>query len=59
MTKPPRQLHGSIPAGAGAAGPVWRWRYGSHLADGDRVAEIRLGRQHLTLTLRTNHRRRG
>lgn len=34
--------------------PLWRWRDGSGLADGDRVAEVRLGRQQLTLALRTD-----
>ncbi|MGJ5899343.1 AAA family ATPase [Streptomyces niveiscabiei] len=34
--------------------PLWRWKDGSRLAGGDRVAEIRLGRQHLTLALRTD-----
>ncbi|MFG2417129.1 hypothetical protein [Streptomyces goshikiensis] len=28
--------------------PLWRWKPGSTAADGDRVAEIRLGRQYLT-----------
>ncbi|MFF5131041.1 AAA family ATPase [Streptomyces syringium] len=32
--------------------PLWRWRPGSDLAGGDRVAEIRLGQQYLTLALR-------
>ncbi|MEE1943048.1 ATP-binding protein [Streptomyces sp. TRM 70361] len=32
--------------------PLWRWRDGSDIADGDRVAEIRLGQQHLTLAFR-------
>ncbi|MFF4393650.1 AAA family ATPase [Streptomyces sp. NPDC001552] len=34
--------------------PLWRWRDGSDIADGDRVAEIRLGQQCLTLAFRTN-----
>ncbi|MFJ3728524.1 AAA family ATPase [Streptomyces sp. NPDC090045] len=34
--------------------PMWRWRDGSDIADGDRVAEIRLGQQRLTLALRTD-----
>ncbi|CAL9327268.1 AAA family ATPase [Streptomyces sp. SudanB182_2057] len=34
--------------------PLWQWKPGSTLAGGDRVAEIRLGRQHLTLALRTD-----
>ncbi|MFJ5779892.1 AAA family ATPase [Streptomyces sp. NPDC093094] len=34
--------------------PVWRWKDGSDIAGGDRVAEIRLGQQHLTLALRTD-----
>lgn len=34
--------------------PLWRWKDGSNLADGDRVAEIRLGQQYLTLALRTD-----
>ncbi|WP_331750597.1 MULTISPECIES: hypothetical protein [unclassified Streptomyces] len=34
--------------------PLWRWRDGSDLADGDRVAESRLGQQQLTLALRTD-----
>ncbi|MCF3180015.1 AAA family ATPase [Streptomyces polychromogenes] len=34
--------------------PLWRWRDGSDIADGDRVAEIRLGQQRLTLALRTD-----
>ncbi|MFF3015514.1 AAA family ATPase [Streptomyces sp. NPDC057939] len=34
--------------------PLWRWKPGSTTADGDRVAEIRLGRQYLTLAFRTN-----
>ena len=32
--------------------PLWRWRPDSDLAGGDRVAEIRLGQQYLTLALR-------
>lgn len=32
--------------------PLWRWKPGSDLADGDRVAEIRLGQQYLTLAFR-------
>ncbi|WP_059256582.1 ATP-binding protein [Streptomyces reticuli] len=32
--------------------PMWRWKDGSDIAGGDRVGEIRLGRQHLTLALR-------
>lgn len=31
---------------------LWRWKHGSDLAAGDRVAEIRLGQQHLTLAFR-------
>ncbi|MCX4784476.1 ATP-binding protein [Streptomyces sp. NBC_01264] len=34
--------------------PLWRWKPGSTAADGDRVAEIRLGQQYLTLALRKN-----
>ncbi|MEU2440159.1 ATP-binding protein [Streptomyces rubradiris] len=34
--------------------PLWQWKPGSTLAGGDRVAEIRLGGQHLTLALRTD-----
>ncbi|MFE1130115.1 AAA family ATPase [Streptomyces albidoflavus] len=34
--------------------PLWQWKPGSNVADGDRVAEIRLGQQYLTLALRTN-----
>ncbi|MFB7811561.1 AAA family ATPase [Streptomyces virginiae] len=34
--------------------PLWQWKPGSNIADGDRVAEIRLGQQYLTLTLRTD-----
>ncbi|MDJ1645175.1 ATP-binding protein [Streptomyces pakalii] len=34
--------------------PLWRWKPGSNLAGGDRVAQIRLGQQYLTLALRTN-----
>ncbi|MHB6912816.1 AAA family ATPase [Streptomyces sp. DB-54] len=34
--------------------PLWRWKPGSQMAGGDRVAEIRLGQQHLTLALRHN-----
>ncbi|MER8226038.1 ATP-binding protein [Streptomyces sp. NPDC094143] len=34
--------------------PLWRWKPGSDIASGDRVAEIRLGQQYLTLALRTN-----
>ncbi|MET9427923.1 MULTISPECIES: ATP-binding protein [unclassified Streptomyces] len=32
--------------------PMWRWKDGSDIAGGDRVGEIRLGQQHLTLALR-------
>ncbi|MEU8489301.1 ATP-binding protein [Streptomyces sp. NPDC048641] len=32
--------------------PLWRWRPDSDLAGGDRVAELRLGQQSLTLALR-------
>jgi predicted kinase len=32
--------------------PMWRWRDGSQLADGDRVAEIRLGADRIVLALR-------
>jgi len=31
---------------------MWRWKDGSDMAAGDRVAEIRLGQQYLTLALR-------
>ncbi|WP_331719857.1 AAA family ATPase [Streptomyces sp. NBC_00466] len=34
--------------------PLWRWKPGSDIAGGDRVAEIRLGQMHLTLALRTD-----
>lgn len=34
--------------------PLWRWRDGSRLAGDDRVAEIRIGQQYLTLALRTD-----
>ncbi|WP_310727913.1 ATP-binding protein [Streptomyces sp. N2A] len=34
--------------------PLWRWKPGSTIAGGDRVAEIRLGQQYLTLALRPN-----
>ncbi|MFF4534100.1 AAA family ATPase [Streptomyces sp. NPDC001407] len=34
--------------------PLWRWKPGSCLAGGDRVAEIRLGQQRLTLAFREN-----
>ncbi|MEV6726668.1 ATP-binding protein [Streptomyces xanthochromogenes] len=34
--------------------PLWQWKPGSNIADGDRVAEIRLGQQYLTLALRTD-----
>ncbi|MEV8435112.1 ATP-binding protein [Streptomyces chartreusis] len=34
--------------------PLWRWKDGSHLAGDDRVAEIRIGQQYLTLALRTD-----
>ncbi|MFF3019732.1 AAA family ATPase [Streptomyces sp. NPDC057939] len=34
--------------------PLWQWKPGSNVAGGDRVAEIRLGQQHLTLALRTD-----
>ncbi|MEU8598927.1 ATP-binding protein [Streptomyces globisporus] len=34
--------------------PLWRWKDGSNIAGGDRVAEIRLGQQYLTLALRTD-----
>ncbi|WP_434600225.1 AAA family ATPase [Streptomyces sp. A5-4] len=34
--------------------PMWRWNPGSDVAGGDRVAEIRLGQQYLTLALRTD-----
>ncbi|GGS09124.1 MULTISPECIES: ATP-binding protein [Streptomyces] len=34
--------------------PLWRWKPGSALAGGDRVAEICLGAQRLTLALRTD-----
>ncbi|KOG14602.1 ATP-binding protein [Streptomyces viridochromogenes] len=34
--------------------PMWRWRDASVLAGGDRVAEIRLGADHIVLALRTD-----
>ncbi|NJP73444.1 ATP-binding protein [Streptomyces sp. C1-2] len=34
--------------------PLWQWKPGSNVASGDRVAEIRLGQQYLTLALRTD-----
>ncbi|WP_037733235.1 ATP-binding protein [Streptomyces megasporus] len=34
--------------------PLWRWKPDSQLADGDRVAEIRLGPDRLVLALRTD-----
>ncbi|MFI5945918.1 AAA family ATPase [Streptomyces uncialis] len=34
--------------------PLWRWKPGSNVAGGDRVAEIRLGQMYLTLALRTD-----
>ncbi|MGW1412524.1 AAA family ATPase [Streptomyces sp. NPDC002403] len=34
--------------------PLWTWRDGSGLASGDRVGEIRLGKDRLVLALRTN-----
>lgn len=34
--------------------PLWQWMPGSDVAGGDRVAEIRLGQQYLTLALRTD-----
>ncbi|MFJ8405732.1 AAA family ATPase [Streptomyces microflavus] len=34
--------------------PLWRWKPDSNVAEGDRVAEIRLGQQYLTLALRTD-----
>ncbi|MFF4139462.1 hypothetical protein ACFY1B_50755 [Streptomyces mirabilis] len=34
--------------------PMWRWRDASQLADGDRVAELRLGADSLYLALRTD-----
>ncbi|MFD5937232.1 AAA family ATPase [Streptomyces sp. NPDC060333] len=34
--------------------PLWRWRDGSDITDGDRVGEIRLGQQRLTLAFRTH-----
>jgi predicted kinase len=34
--------------------PLWRWKDGSTLAGGDRVAEIRIGEQYLTLAWRTD-----
>lgn len=34
--------------------PIWRWRDGSQLAGGDRVAEIRLGADRIVLALRTD-----
>ncbi|MFE1579287.1 AAA family ATPase [Streptomyces fradiae] len=32
--------------------PMWRWKDDTDIAGGDRVGEIRLGQQHLTLALR-------
>ncbi|MFJ9478813.1 AAA family ATPase [Streptomyces mirabilis] len=32
--------------------PLWRWKDGSNIAGGDRVAEIRLGQMYLTLAFR-------
>ncbi|MFJ6250657.1 MULTISPECIES: AAA family ATPase [unclassified Streptomyces] len=32
--------------------PMWRWKDGSDIAGGDRVGEVRLGQQSLTLALR-------
>ncbi|MEU9061701.1 AAA family ATPase [Streptomyces sp. NPDC048430] len=34
--------------------PLWQWKPGSNMAGGDRVAQIRLGQQYLTLALRTD-----
>jgi hypothetical protein len=34
--------------------PLWQWKDGSDIAGGDRVAQLRLGQQYLTLALRTN-----
>lgn len=34
--------------------PLWRWKDGSNVAGGDRVAQVRLGQQPLTLALRTD-----
>ncbi|MEU7684270.1 ATP-binding protein [Streptomyces spectabilis] len=34
--------------------PLWKWKPGSNVAGGDRVAEIRLGQQYLTPALRTD-----
>ncbi|TVZ90450.1 hypothetical protein FB157_111108 [Streptomyces sp. BK340] len=34
--------------------PLWQWKPGSDVAGGDRVAEIRLGQQYITLALRTD-----
>ncbi|MEU2900337.1 hypothetical protein ACWC4E_30020 [Streptomyces sp. NPDC001273] len=34
--------------------PLWQWKPGSNVADDERVAEIRLGQQYLTLALRTD-----
>lgn len=34
--------------------PLWRWKDGSTLAGDDRVAEIRIGQQYLTVALRTD-----
>lgn len=34
--------------------PLWQWKPGSNVAGGDRVAEVRLGQQYLTLALRTD-----
>ncbi|MFZ3492306.1 AAA family ATPase [Streptomyces sp. 5.8] len=33
---------------------LWQWRDGSQLADGDRVGDIRLGADQLTITMRTD-----
>ncbi|WP_326581723.1 ATP-binding protein (plasmid) [Actinacidiphila glaucinigra] len=34
--------------------PLWKWKDGSRLAEGDRVAEVRMGQQYLTLAYRQN-----
>jgi predicted kinase len=34
--------------------PLWQWKPSSDIAGGDRVAQLRLGQQYLTLALRTN-----
>ncbi|MFC9932433.1 hypothetical protein [Streptomyces sp. NPDC127190] len=34
--------------------PIWRWKPGSNVAGGDRVSEVRLSQQYLTVALRTD-----